>query len=288
MPQANFVHLHNHTMYSLLDGANRIEDLAGKAAEWGMPAMAMTDHGNLFGAVEFYKEMRNVGVKPILGCEVYTAIESRHSRKAARGINSGSNHLLLLAENTTGYRNLIKLVSKGYLEGFYYNPRIDKELLRQYAEGLICMSACLNGEISHLILMGHPEKAREVAIEYLDIFGENNVFLEIQRHPGIDDEVTMNKGIIALAKDLGIPLVATNDAHYLERSHARAHEILLCIQTGKTLDDPKRMRFGCDEVYVKSEAEMRELFSDVPEAIDITVEIAARCDVEITFGQNLL
>ena len=278
-----FVHLHNHTMYSLLDGAIRIGDLMDRAKEWGMPALAITDHGNMFGIVEFYQAALDAGIKPIIGCEVYVAVEGMDSRRPVRGMNDGSNHLVLLAENEVGYHNLMKVVSTGFLEGFYYRPRVDKDLLRAHSEGLIALSACASGEIPHLILLGHPEKAREVAIEYRDIFGEGNFCIELQRH-GLEDEEKCGPELVKIARELDIPLVATNDAHYLDREHAAAHEVLLCIQTGKTLNDENRMRFGSDEIYFRSPEEMAELFSDIPEALENTAKIAARCNLEIELG----
>ena len=283
----DFVHLHNHTMYSLLDGAIRIGDLVDRAVEWGMPSLAITDHGNMFGIIEFYQAALDAGIKPILGAEVYVAIEGMGSRQPARGMNDGANHLVLLAENKVGYRNLIKVVSAGFLEGFYYRPRVDKDLLREHSEGLIALSACASGEIPHLILLGHPEKAREVAIEYREIFGEGNFYIELQRH-GLEDEEKSGPELVKLARELDLPLVATNDAHYLDREHAQAHEVLLCIQMGKTLADESRMRFGSDEIYFRSPEEMAEIFSDVPDALENTVAIASRCNVEIELGKARL
>jgi len=274
-------------MYSLLDGAIRIGDLVDRAKEWEMPALAITDHGNMFGVVEFYQAALDAGVKPIVGCEVYVAVEGMESRRSVRGMNDGANHLVLLAENDVGYGNLMKVVSTGFLEGFYYRPRVDKDLLRAHSEGLIGLSACASGEIPHLILLGHPEKAREVAIEYRDIFGEGNFYIELQRH-GLEDEEKSGPELVKLARELDLPLVATNDAHYMDRDHAAAHEVLLCIQTGKTLNDEGRMRFGSDEIYFRSPEEMAEVFSDIPEALENTADIAARCNVEIELGKARL
>ena len=282
MKQSDFVHLHSHTMYSLLDGACKIKDIAQRAAEWEMPAAAMTDHGNLFGAIEFYKEMQEVGVKPIIGCEVYCAIESRFSRKPARGIQSASNHLVLLAKDSVGYKNLIKLVSEGYLEGFYYSPRIDKELLREHAEGLVCLSACISGEIPHLIEREGIQAAKEAVSEYQEIFGDD-FYLEIQRH-GIDREARINPGLIKLNEEMGVRLVATNDSHFLREEDHEAHAALVAIQTGKTLEDPNRMCYP-GGVYFKSSKEMYELFSDVPHALETTLEIAEKCNLEMAFGE---
>ena len=275
---ADFVHLHGHSEFSLLDGGCRLEEMANLAAEQGMPALACTDHGNLFGAIAHYRACANAGVKAIIGCEVYVAIESRHLRQAARGVASGSNHLVLLVKNATGFANLTKLVSKGYLEGYYYNPRIDKELLRQHAEGLICLSACVSGEVAHLVDLAGVEEAGKAAEEYRDIFGDD-FYLEIQRH-GIDGEAKINDGILSLHQKLGIPLVATNDFHFLRRDDHDAHGALICIQTGKTIADPDRMCYP-DGLYMKSPDEMHELFSDLPEALESTVRIAESCDLEL-------
>jgi DNA polymerase-3 subunit alpha len=283
MSSSNFVHLHSHTEYSLLDGASKIGSIANAAAEWQMPAVAMTDHGNLFGAIDFYRAMKDVDVKPILGCEVYCAIESRFSKKPARGVQSGSNHLVLLAQNEVGYKNLVKLVSAGYLEGFYYAPRIDKTILRKYGEGLICLSACVSGEIPHLIEREGIPAAVKAVEEYQDIFGDN-FYLEIQRH-GIDKELKINDGLLKLHKEMGVPLVATNDSHFLRPDDHEAHAALVAIQTGKTLDDPNRMCYPTG-VYFKSADEMYELFHDLPNACERTLEIAEKCDFEMSFDES--
>ena len=282
MKSSDFVHLHSHTMYSLLDGASRIEDIAQVAAEWGMPAVAMTDHGNLFGAIDFYRAMRDVGVNPIIGCEVYCALGSRFDRKSAAGLQGNSNHLVLLVKNYTGYKNLIKLVSAGYLEGFYYNPRIDKDLLRQHSEGLICLSACVGGEIPYLIEREGYTAAQKAVETYLDIFGDD-YYLEIQRH-GIDKEKKINPGLVKLHKEMGVPLVATNDSHFTRPEDHEAHAALVAIQTGKTLDDPKRMCYP-EGVYFKSAEEMYELFQDMPHVLEPTLEIAEKCNLEIAFDE---
>ena len=282
MKSSDFVHLHSHTMYSLLDGASRIEDMAQLAAEWGMPAVAMTDHGNLFGAIDFYRAMREVDVNPIIGCEVYCALGSRFDRKSAPGLQSNSNHLVLLVKNTTGYKNLIKLVSAGYLEGFYYNPRIDKELLREHADGLICLSACIGGEIPYLIEREGYKAAQKAVETYRDIFGED-YYLEIQRH-GIDKEDKINPGLIKLHREMGVPLVATNDSHFTRAEDHEAHAALVAIQTGKTLNDPKRMCYP-EGVYFKSAQEMYELFRDMPHVLEPTLEIAEKCDLKISFDE---
>lgn len=278
-----FVHLHNHTMYSLLDGAIRPASLIAKAKEWGMGAIALTDHGNMFGAVEFYLKAQKEGIVPIIGSEVYVAIEGRHVKRAARNNNDGANHLVLLAATDQGYRNLMKIVSIGYLEGFYYRPRVDKEILREYSEGIIALSACIGGEVPQLILQGYQDEAEKAALEYSDIFGEDNFYLEIQNH-GIPEEKTAIEGLVALSRKTGIPLVATNDAHYLMRDHADSHAVLLCISTGKTLEDDNRMKMETDQLYLKSPDEMKELFADYPEAIANTVRIAERCNIEIKTG----
>ncbi len=281
MATAGFVHLHGHSEFSLLDGGCRLDDTANLAAEYQMPALALTDHGNLFGAINHYRACREAGVKPIIGCEVYVAIESRHLRKPARGLPHGSNHLVLLAKNDTGYKNLIKLVSKGYLEGYYYNPRVDKELLRQHAEGLICLSACVSGEIAHLIRHEGLSAAEKAAREYMDIFGDD-YYLEIQRH-GIDIEPKINDGLLKLHKKLDLPLVATNDFHFLQKDDHSAHDALLCIQTGKNISDENRLCYP-DGLYMKSPDEMYALFEDIPYTLENTLEIAEKCDVQFEFG----
>ena len=282
MATADFVHLHGHSEYSLLDGGCRIKDMAALAAEYGMPALAVTDHGNLFGAIDHYRTCREASIKPIIGCEVYVAIESRHLREPARGVMSGSNHLVLLAKNYTGYRNLIKLVSTGYLEGYYYNPRVDKELLRQHAEGLICLSGCISGEVAHLIQRESVAAAEKAVREYLDIFGDD-FYLEIQRH-GIEAEEKINNGLAKLHQKLGVPLVATNDYHFLHADDHAAHDALLCIQTGKTIAETNRLCYP-EGLYMKSPAEMGELFGDLPHALENTLHIAEECDIELEFDK---
>ena len=281
MPSAGFVHLHGHSEFSLLDGGCHIEEMAGLAAELKMPALAVTDHGNLFGAIQHYKACRDAGINPIIGCEVYVAIEGRHLRQAARGLAHGSNHLVLLAKNDTGYQNLTKLVSKGYLEGYYYNPRIDKEILRQHAEGLICLSACVSGEIAHLIQREGVSAAEKAAREYMDIFGDD-YYLEIQRH-GIDIEEKVNDGILKLEKKLGLHLVATNDFHFLRADDHSAHDALICIQTGKKIAETNRMCYP-EGLYMKTPEEMYELFGDMPHTLENTLAIAEKCDVQFEFG----
>ena len=285
MASADFVHLHGHSEYSLLDGGCRVGDMAELAAEQGMSALALTDHGNLFGVIEHYKTCQAAGIKPIIGCEVYVAIDSRHARQAARGLPHASNHLILLAKDATGYRNLTKLVSKGYLEGYYYNPRIDKELLREHAEGLICMSACIGGEVPHLIQREGLAAAEAVAREFMDIFGDD-YYLEIQRHD-IEPEAKVNDGLLKLHRKLGVPLVATNDFHFLGAADHAAHDALICIQTGKTVDEKNRLCYP-DGLYMKSPEEMKALFADLPDALERTLEIADKCNVELEFGETYM
>ena len=284
MHHSDFVHLHLHTQYSLLDGAIRLDSLLKKASEYKMPSLAITDHGNMFGAVDFYKTAKKYGIKPIIGCEVYVAPKSRLEKSTQEGISDSSYHLILLAKNTTGYKNLVTLVSAGYLEGFYYRPRIDKEILAKHTEGLIALSSCMKGEVQRLILKGQEEEAYKSASFYKELMGERRFYLEIQDH-GIPEQKDINKTIIEMAKRLSIPLVATNDCHYMDKSDAEAHEVLLCIQTGKTVNDPKHMKFTTDQFYFKSPEEMKLLFKEVPEAISNTLEIADRCNLEIRFDQ---
>ncbi|CQR74273.1 DNA polymerase III subunit alpha [Sporomusa ovata DSM 2662] len=275
-----FVHLHNHTEYSLLDGAGRIEDLVSRAKELGMPAVAVTDHGTMYGIIDFYKQAKKQGIKPIIGCEVYVAPRSRFDKAAVEG--ESYYHLVLLATNEQGYRNLIELVSRGYSEGFYYKPRIDREILRSYNEGLIGLSACIAGEIPAAILRGDIDKAEALASEYKEIFGAENFFIELQDH-GMPEEKQANQQLVKIAQKLGLGLVATNDAHYINKQDAECHDVLLCIQTGKTVDEPGRMRFPSDDFYLKTPAEMAELFAEYPEALANTCKIAERCDVTFNF-----
>ncbi|HEX4773465.1 MAG TPA: DNA polymerase III subunit alpha [Bryobacteraceae bacterium] len=276
MSERPFVHLHCHTDYSLLDGACDIKKLMSIAQKQQMPAVAMTDHGNLFGAVEFYTEAAAHGIHPVIGCEVYVSQQGHKTRSEG----DRYNHLVLLAETQEGYKNLINLVSTGYLEGFYYKPRIDKNLLARHSAGLIAMSACLRGDINEAVLGDRYEEARRLSNEYVDLFGRNNFFLEMQDH-GLDQDKIVLPQIRRLAQDTGIPLVVTNDAHYLASDDVRAHEILLCIQTGKTMSDPNRMRFSTPDFYVKTRAEMMKLFGEVEHAVDVTWDIAQRCRVKL-------
>ncbi|MBQ4506598.1 MAG: DNA polymerase III subunit alpha [Firmicutes bacterium] len=277
-----FTHLHVHTEYSLLDGAARIDKLLDRAAELGMKSLAITDHGVMFGCVQFFDQAKKKGIKPIIGCEVYTASRTRFDKDPVLDRNPG--HLILLVKDDTGYRNLIKIVSDAYREGFYYRPRVDHELLRAHSEGIICLSACLAGKVQAELLEGNYEGAKAEALTLLDIFGKGNFYLEIQDQ-GLPEEVTVNEGLVRLSKDIGVPLVATNDVHYINREDAVAHDVLLCIQTKSNLGDPDRMRFANDQFYLKSEEEMRAIFSDMPEVCDITQEIVDKCSYEFVYGQ---
>lgn len=279
---AEFVHLHVHTEYSLLDGANRIDDLIKRVKELGMKSVAITDHGVMYGVIDFYKEAKKNDIKPILGCEVYTAKRSRFDKDA--NMDSEMGHLVLLSQNLKGYKNLMKLVSIGFTDGYYYKPRVDMEVLKEYSEGLIALSACLSGDVPRAILQGNYEGAKEKALLYNSIFGQGNFYLELQSN-GIEEQNLVNQKLMKLSKETGIPLVATNDAHFLRKEDARAHEILLCIQTGKSINDENRMRFNTEETYVKSPEEMEEAFRNIAEALDNTVKIAERCNVELEFGK---
>ena len=278
----NFTHLHVHTEYSLLDGAARINDLLDTAKSFGMTSLAITDHGTMYGVIDFYKAAVKRGIKPIIGCEVYVAPQSRFYREEIDGVKYF--HLILLAENNTGYKNLVKLVSKAATEGFYYRPRVDKEILREYNEGLIALSACVAGEIPRAILNRDFSRAKEIIQEYLEIFGQGNFFLEIQNH-GLEEEAKVRYALKNFSAELNIPLVATNDSHYVRRADSAFHELLLCMQTGKTIHDEHRMKFSSDDYFLKSPEEMRELFFDTPEACDNTLKIAERCNVTIEFGK---
>ena len=277
-----FAHLHVHTEYSLLDGASRVKELIRRTKELGMDSVAITDHGVMYGAVRFYKEAKAQGVHPVIGCEVYLAPGMRQERAEVDGTRY--YHLILLAENETGYRNLVELISLANIEGYYYKPRIDKELLRQYHEGIIALSACVAGEIPQAILRGNNERAEALIAEYVEIFGQDNFFLEIQDH-GLPEEKTVNRALRELAKKYDIGLVATNDVHYVHADDSEFHDILLCVQTGRTINDPDRMRFSGPDYYLKSEEEMAALFADYPEALENTAKIATRCQVDFTFGE---
>ena len=279
-----FVHLHIHSEYSLLDGANRIKDLPVRAKELGMDALALTDHGVMYGVIDFYKACKKEGIKPIIGCEVYVAPRSRLNKEP--GIDNKNYHLIILAKNNQGYKNLSKLVSLGFIDGYYYKPRIDLEILEKYSEGLIVLSACLAGAVNQALLNGDEAKAEEIALWHKRVFGED-YYIEIQNN-GIKEQVLANQKLIKLARKLNIPLVATNDAHYLKREDAYNHEVLLCIQTGKRMSDEDRMRFDTEELYVKSPEEMIEYFKAFPDAIENTVKIAEKCNVEFEFGHTIL
>ena len=273
----SFTHLHVHTEYSLLDGSSKIKELARRVKELGMDSIAITDHGVMYGVIDFYKACKAEGIKPIIGCEVYVTGGSRHEKE------NGYYHLVLLAENDTGYHNLMKIVTRGFTEGFYYKPRVDYEVLEAYSEGIIALSACLAGEVATNLRHSDYEKAKEAALHLQSVFGEGNFFLELQDH-GLREQTIVNTGIIKLSKETGIPMVATNDCHYILKEDADAHDILLCIQTGKKVADEDRMRYEGGQYYVKSEEEMRKLFPYASQAIDNTHEIANRCQVEIEFG----
>jgi DNA polymerase-3 subunit alpha len=296
MSTPRFVHLHLHTDYSLLDGACDIKELVGEAARRGMPAVAVTDHGNLFAAEQFYHQAATCGVKPIIGCEVYVARGSRHDRGSEASGSGGrggtaepgqrnTNHLVLLCENAEGYRNLVRLVSAGFLEGFYYKPRIDYDLLAQHSKGLIALSACLSGTVAEALVEGRYDQARANAHQLRDIFGKGNFFLEVQDQ-GLEIDQPVNRDLVRLSKESGIPLVATNDCHYLTQADSRAQEVLMCIQTGKTMSDPQRMRFSTDQFYFKTAEEMARVFAELPEALDRTVAIAERCNVRLDPVRN--
>ena len=280
----DFVHLHVHSEYSLLDGANRIKDLPKVAKELGMDAIAITDHGVMYGAIEFYKACKEEGIKPIIGCEVYVAPRTRFDKES--GIDNKYNHLILLAKNNNGYKNLCKLVSIGFTEGYYYKPRIDLEVLEKYHEDIICCSACLAGSLPQAIMEGNMEKAEEIALWYKSLFGDD-YYLEIQTNT-LKEQALVNQKLVELSRKLDIPIVATNDAHYTRKEDAYNHEVLLCIQTGKKMSDEDRMRFSTDDFYIKSPEEVREFFPNLPEALKNTVKIAEKCNVEFEFGHTIL
>ena len=281
---SDFVHLHIHSEFSILDGANRIKDLPARAKELGMKAMAITDHGVMFGVIDFYKACKNEGIKPIIGCEVYVAPRSRFDKEP--GIDNKYYHLIILAKNNVGYKNLCKLVSLGYVDGYYYKPRIDREIIQKYHEGLIVLSGCLAGEVNQALKYGDENQAKEVAMWYKNLFGDD-YYIEVQNN-GLKEQVLANQKLIKLARQLDIEIVATNDAHYLKKEDAFNHEVLLCIQTGKKLSDENRMRFNTDELYIKSPEEMSEFFKGFPDAIENTVKIADKCNVNFEFGHTIL
>ena len=279
-----FTHLHVHTEYSLLDGSSKIKELLPRAKELGMDSLAITDHGVMYGVIDFYKKAKEVGIKPILGCEVYVAPGSRFDREQSRG-EDRYYHLVLLAENNQGYQNLMKIVTRGFTEGYYYRPRVDYEVLEKYHEGLIALSACLAGEIPNKILKDDLEGAKAAALRMRELFGEDNFFLELQDH-GIRQQTMVNTVILNMSKEQGIPLVVTNDVHYINEDDAVPHDLLLCIQTGKLVTDTDRMRYEGGQFFLKSEEEMRRLFPYASEALDNTHKIAERCNVEIVFGEQ--
>ncbi len=288
MEHSDFVHLHLHTEYSLLDGACRILDNRGapgnliqRASQYKMPALGITDHGNMFGAIGFYQACVNSGIKPIIGCEIYVAPQSRYVKEGS-GISEAANHLLLLAKDKTGYENLMKLVSIGYLEGFYYRPRIDKEVLKDYSKGLVCLTGCLKGEVSQAILNDDHDRAKKDISFYSEIFGKENLYLELIDN-GISEQKKVCQELIKLGKEMGIPLVATNDCHYVDKTDAYAQEILLCIGTGKTLDDPSHLKFSTEEFYFKSPQEIKQIFAEIPQAIKSTTEITEKCNLQLDF-----
>ncbi|WP_334136675.1 DNA polymerase III subunit alpha, partial [Muricomes intestini] len=282
----NFAHLHVHTEYSLLDGSNKIREYVARVKELGMNSAAITDHGVMYGVIDFYREAKKQGIKPILGCEVYVAPGSRFDREITGG-DDRYYHLVLLAENNTGYANLMKIVSKGFVEGYYYKPRVDKALLQEYHEGIIALSACLAGEVQRYVTKGLYEEAKKTALEYQDIFGKGNYFLELQDH-GIPEQALVNQSLLKMSEELGIELVVTNDVHYTYAKDEKAQDILLCIQTGKKLQDENRMRYEGGQYYVKSPEEMAQLFPYALQALENTQKIADRCDVEIEFGVTKL
>jgi len=285
---ADFVHLHNHSEFSLLDGLSKIKDMVGRAKELGMKAIAITDHGNMYGAIKFYKICIDEGIKPIIGCEIYVSRRSRHDKEA--GLDTDSNHLILLAKNNVGYKNLMKIISIANLEGYYYRPRTDMELLKTHHEGLICLSSCVNGFVSEPLLQNQEETAKKRAQTLSEIFGKDNFYLEIQKHIDVKDQDALNEKLINLSQKLGIPLVATNDNHYVSPSDAQAQEILLCIQTQTTIDTKNRKlsMISSPDFYIKSQEEMTGLFIQTPAAIENTVKIADMCNIEITLGKWIM
>ena len=280
-----FTHLHTHTEYSLLDGAAGIKKLIARVKELGMTSCAITDHGVMYGVVDFYREALSQGIKPVIGCEVYMSPRSRFDK--VHEYDSKYSHLILLCENQTGYKNLSYIVSKGFTEGYYYKPRIDFELLSEHSEGLIALSACLAGEIPKALLADDYEKAKEIGEKYVKLFGKDNFFIELQDH-SIADQKRINPTLVRLAKELGVGVVATNDIHYIKREDAKYQDVLMCIQMQKTVEDDDRMRFETDEFYVKSPEEMAERFAYSPEAIENTGKIAERCNVEFDFNSRHL
>ncbi len=286
MKQADFVHLHVHTQYSLLDGMIRLDDLFQKAKEYEMPAIAITDHGTMFGAIDFYKQACAAGIKPIIGCELYVAPRGLADRTPSPA-GETARHLVVWAKDMQGYKNLMKLTSVAHLDGFYYRPRVDKALLKECSQGLIASSACLHGEIASHIVRGRMEDARRAAREFQEIFGEDNFYLEVMEN-GIPEQKTANRGLMELGRELSIPLIATNDCHYLNADHAEAHDVLLCIQTGRTIEDKDRMSMSSGQFYVRSSGEMQALFAEMPEAVSNTMDVANRCNLTLEFGKFYL
>ncbi|MGH7776671.1 MAG: DNA polymerase III subunit alpha, partial [Candidatus Dormibacterales bacterium] len=284
-PPDTFVHLHNHTEYSLLDGASRIPAMVARAADLGMPALALTDHGVMYGAIHFYKACRAVGVKPILGCEVYVAPRSRFQREGRA--DRDPYHLTLLAADAEGYLNLLKLCTAGQMEGLYYKPRIDKELLAESSRGVIALSGCLAGEVATKIVAGQVEEARAAVAGFRDIFGRDRFLLEVQRH-GIKEQEAVNQALVGFSDEFGLRLAATNDLHYVHRQDSEAHDVLLCLQTGARFADPDRWRFGSQDFFLKSAAEMAEVFVELPQALASTLEVADQCDLTIDLGGTIL
>lgn len=283
----NFTHLHVHTEYSLLDGSSKIKELPARAKELGMDSLAITDHGVMYGVIDFYRACKAAEIKPIIGCEVYVAPGSRFDKEAIGQGDDRYYHLVLLAEDNTGYSNLMKIVSRGFTEGFYYKPRVDYEVLEKYHEGIIALSACLAGEVARDITRDNYEEAKKAALHYQDIFGKDNFFLELQDH-GIPAQRLVNQELMRMSRETGIELVCTNDIHYTYAEDAEAHDLLLCLQTGKKVTDTDRMRYEGGQYYCKSPEEMAELFPYAPQALENTYRIAQRCNVEIEFGKTKL
>ena len=281
-----FTHLHVHTEYSLLDGSNKINEYVARVKELGMDSAAITDHGVMFGCIDFYRAAKAAGIKPILGCEVYVAPGSRFDKEIGKE-EDRYYHLVLLAENQEGYQNLMKIVSAGFVDGFYYKPRVDLEILEKYHEGIIALSACLAGEVARNVTKGFYEESKKAALRYEEIFGKGNFFLELQDH-GIPEQQRVNQQLVRMSRETGIELVATNDIHYTYSTDAEAHDILLCVQTGKRLADEDRMRYEGGQYYVKSVEEMAALFPYAPQALENTHKIAMRCNVDIEFGVTKL
>ena len=285
MDKKEFVHLHVHTEYSLLDGAAAIKELVETAKNMGQTALAITDHGVMYGAVDFYKAAKAAGIKPIIGCEVYVASRSRFDKQ--KEFDSTMYHLILLAKNENGYKNLIKLVSAGFTQGYYYKPRVDHEILKQYSKDLVCLSACLAGEVSSAMVDNDYEKAKKTALWYKEVFGSENYFIEIQDH-NIDEQKRINPMLIKLANEIDVGLVATNDLHYIKKQDAKYQDVLMCIQMGKTVNDTNRMKFSTEEFYLKSADEMYEIFGYVPSALENTLKIADMCSMDFDFTKTYL